>query len=1157
MHVSWKALLFLLAASLSAQTYTASVRGAITDSTKAAVPSATVTATDVERNVPYSTRADSGGRYVLPTLPPGTYTLTIEAPGFARHTQPAFPLAIQQQATIDVELSIGGVATSVDVTAAAPLLNTTGAMLGQVVENRFILNVPLVARNPLALVNLAPGLVPAENSAGGSTGINFVANGVRANTSDVLLDGMNLTGIDQNGGITEVKYTPSVDLIAEIKIQTNFYSAEFGNSGGALVNMVSKSGTNQLHGVIYEFHRNAALNANSFFSNRAGQNLPDFKRNVFGGAVGGPVLMPRLYNGRNKTFFFFLYEGDRQARPTTTTTSVPTPQQIAGDFSDTRRPNGQIYPIYNPLGLYTAANGSVLRTVFPNNMIPASMQSKVAKNILSYYPKPTSDGVLYTHANNFFAQGVSESDGDHMDVKIDQNLGDKQRFSSRYGVNWTSSTAPNLIGNIADRASVSHGRRQNFVFDYTRVQSPTTIITTRFGIVRRATFTDPISTVAGFDPTTLGFPSYILDSGRRSFPDIGPSGYLSLGGSSFGQTYAWETEGILSGSVTKITHAHTVKMGSELRQIYENFYQHGYPNGNFNFGRGQTSENPLVSNANQGDAIASMLLSYGSGGQYGFEWPSAMTSKYFGVYTQDDWRVSRKLTLNLGIRYDFEVPRRERFNRLNWFDFDAPSPLQGKVPGFPDLKGRMMFADENTPSAFNGDYNNIQPRIGFAYALGSKMSIRSGYGIFYVASRHTTSGEVGSAFRVRPPVQWSNDGGFTQFATLENPYPVGYTPLPTRGDPLAYIGLGFNAYVRDQINPQYQQWNFSIQRELPGQGVLEVNYTGSKGTHLYFGSSGDTLDNRNKLDPVYWGIGRAALNAQVPNPFYGIITVPTSILSQPTVPLNRLYRAYPQYAGSIGVPATPTIANSSYNAVQFKYEKRFSKGLGVIAHYTISKMISDSDVNNSEVNYVGGVTGIQDWQHLRLERSLSVSDVPQRAVFTFSYELPVGRGRMFGTKMNRLLDGALGGWEVSGILTFASGYPIIPALDSPTLWEGTQRPNYIGDPSTSGSPSERIDAYFNPAAFSRPAPDTYGTAPRTLPNYRTFGIRNGDTTLMKNFAIREQKSVQLRMEAYNLTNTPSFGRPNSTFGNSTFGIISGYAPGRGPREMQVGVKFYY
>lgn len=1146
--------LIVAPALLWSQTYTASIRGTVTDQTQAAVPGAAVTLTEVSRGIKHTAKTDAAGRYLLTALPPGTYSLTVEAPGFRRHSQPPFRLEVQQQATIDVELAVGEVTTTVEVQGSAPLLNTAAATLGQVIENRFILTAPLAGRNPLALVMLTPGLVPSNVSAGGVANVNFVANGVRNSTADAMLDGMVITGIEQNGGVTDVKYTPSVDVIEEFKIQTNFFNAEFGNTGGAIINMVSKSGTNELHGVVYEFHRNAALNANSFFSNRAGRTLPDYKRNVFGGTAGGPVIFPGLYNGKNRTFFFFDYEANRTASATTTTRTVPTAQQKAGDFSDTRLSNGRVSIIYNPFDTYVGAGGRILRRPFPGNVIPASMQDPIAKKMLSYYPEPNQEGAPYTRVNNFFNQGVNRSAGNKLDGKIDHNLSDKQRFMSRYSVDWGNSTPANLTGNISDNTNLGKSRSQNFVFDYTRTHSPTMILTGRLGVLRVRSAREPRST--GFDPTSLGLPPVFLTGGTKIFPYISPSGYSAIGAGGWAIIRRFEDVGSLTGSLTKITGGHTFKTGVEGRFFRENYYQPGYPAGSFTFSRAITGEDPLVASSSQGDAIASMLLGWGTGGTYDLDYPTATASKYFAVYAQDDWRVTSKLTLNLGLRYDFDVPRTERFNRLNWYDFDAPSPLAGKVPAFPDLRGVMRFVDEKKRSPFDGDYNNVQPRFGLAYALGNRMSLRAAYGIFYTVARHTIKGEVGSAFRASSGVQFSRDGGYTRYATLANPYPDGLT-LPPGRNPLAFLGLGFSSYDPKSKNPQYQQWNFSIQREIPGNGLLEVNYAASKGTHLYFGS-GDVLGNRNKLDPVYWPWGRTTLNAQVPNPFYGIITDPRSVLSQRTVQLHRLLRPYPQHAGGVGgYLAPPNIANSIYHSVQFKYERRFSKGLAVLAHYTISKLITDADTSGTDVDWLGSSTSVQCWKNLRLERALSVFDIPQRAVISFSYELPVGRGRAFGSGMNRLANALVGGWELSGILTFSSGYPIVPGLDSPTLWDASQRPNLIGDPRTSGSPVQRLNQYFNPAAFSRPAPDTYGTAPRTLPNYRAFGLRNGDVTLMKNFRLAERKSVQLRIESFNLTNTPAFGVPNASFGSSSFGIISGYATGCGARQMQVAVKFYY
>jgi hypothetical protein len=316
------------------------------------------------------------------------------------------------------------------------------------------------------------------------------------------------------------------------------------------------------------------------------------------------------------------------------------------------------------------------------------------------------------------------------------------------------------------------------------------------------------------------------------------------------------------------------------------------------------------------------------------------------------------------------------------------------------------------------------------------------------------------------------------------------------------------------------------------------------------------MSNINKLDPKYYSLGRTALNAQVTNPFYGVITDPRSVYSSPTVTRVTLLRPWPQIPGAAGNPGTPNIGNSIYHSVQFKYEKRFSSGLAMLVHYTISKLISDSDVNNSEVSYVGGMSSCQNWTNLRLERSLAVMDIPQRAVVSFNYQLPFGRGRWLGKDVHPVVNGFIGGWEFSGILTFSSGYPIIPGLSSAQLWDATQRPNLVGNPTTSGDPQVRINQYFNTSAFSQPASDVPGTAPRTL-NYRQFGIRNGDFTMMKNFPIKERKSIQFRAESFNLTNTPTFGAPDSSLGSSSFGVISGYASGRGARQFQLALKFYY
>ncbi len=1147
--------LSLLVTSARAQTYTASIRGTVTDQSKGVVPAATVVATESNRGVKHTTQTDATGRYVLTTLPPGRYVLTVEATGFKTFTQSEFTLVVQQQLTIDVELAIGGVSTAIEVVGAAPMLNTAAPTMGQVIENKFIQTAPLSDRNPLALVMLTPGLVPTEGEASGTAGVNFVAGGTRNSTAEVVLDGAAISGIEQNSSITDLKYTPSVDTIEEFKVQTSYFSAEFGNTGGAIVNMVSKSGTNQFHGVGYGFFRNSSFNANDFFSNSEGLSIPDESHKVFGITMGGPVVFPGLYDGKSRTFFFADYEGERIARATQMTGTVPTALQLAGDFSQTFRNNGKLYTIYNPYDTYENADGYVLRRPFAGNKIPDTLKNPISAKFLKYYPAPTSDGDPVTHANNFFAQGTNSNVGDKMDIKIDHHMSEKQRFSVRYSSNWTSSNPFNRYGNIADSINPGTEHDTNFVFDYTRTHSPKTIVTSRFSIMRVRSIRDPIST--GFDSAKeFGLSPLFQYLGVKQFPSIAATNYRALGAGGWAIIHRGELVGLLNGSVTRIIGSHTVKTGAEGRKYYENYFQPGYPAGRLSFSRAMTGQDPLTSSSSQGNGIATEILGWGNSGTMDIDYPTATSSGYFGVYVQDDWRVSSKMTLNLGLRYDFDIPRTERFDRLNWFDFDAVSPLAGKVPGFPNLKGVMRYASGDRRSPYDGDYNNIQPRFGIAYALGKKMSLRGGYGIYYSVSRASIKGEVGSAFRSGSSIQFSRDSNFTQYATLANPFPTGLTfpPGPTK-DPLSYIGLGFDSYDPKTVNPQIQQWNFSFQRELPGNSVLEVSYSGSKGTHLSFGTD-DVLGNRNKLDPSYWSLGRDALTEQVPNPFYGIIKDPNATLSLPTVERQQLLLPYPQYEAYLGgYTAPPYIGNSIYHSGQFKFEKRFTRGLGVLAHFTISKLITDSDSPGTDIDWLGGYTGLQNWKNLHLERSLATFDIPKRLVLSFNYQLPFGRGKAFGQNMNRALDAFVGGWEISSILTFSAGYPIIPSLDSPDLLSGDQRPNISGNPCGSGPANERINGYFNDGAWSQPDADVYGNAPRTLPSCRTFGQRNGDFTLMKNFKFTESKYAQFRIEAFNVTNTPIFGRPNEAYGSDTFGQITGVS--NNPRQLQLAIKFYY
>jgi hypothetical protein len=1133
----------------SQSSYTAAVRGVVSDASGAAVAGAKVTVTESDRNVPHAVVADDAGRYALTALPPGTYSLTVEAKGFKRYTQTDIPLAVQQQATFDVAMQVGELTTTVEVQSQSPLLNTTISTLGQVIENRYMMALPNIGRNPLSLLNLTPGVTGADGALN-PTNTNFVANGTRNSTSDVLVDGALVNVTEQNSGVTDLKWTPSVDAVQEFKMQTNFFGAEYAQSGGAVINMVTKSGTNEFHGDGYYFLRDSTFNANSWSANRAGAAIPYYRRDQFGAVFGGPIR-------KNKTFFFVTTEYTHAKSPSSQTATFPTLDQRNGDFSKTLFSNGQLITIYNPFDTYKDASGNLKRNPFPGNVIPKNLLDPVALKAAQFYPKPNQDPNPITHVNNFFAQGIGESTTKPVfDLKGDHIFTDKIRFTGRYSVNWNSGTGVNLFGlndpalSAADPWSgPSYTRTQSSAASVTYAQNSSTVWTFNYGFVYSNYGRDPF--VSTFDETTLGLPKYMQDLATlHVFPTFSAGGYTDFGTQGYWKMDRQEGVHQFSAALTKNIGGHNIKMGAEYRHNWLDYTQPGYPSGQFSFGAQTTSQDPNVGSSVQGNGFASMLIGWGNGSNYHLDPKAFSRAGYWGFFIQDDWKISRKLTINLGLRYEFEIPRTEVLNRYSYWDLQAKSPIS--VPGY-DLKGVMKFVDNNNPSPFDRDMNNFAPRLGFAYAANSKTSIRAGAGIFYSLSRATVSGHTGAAFNTNASVPWSLDSGATRNATLSNPYPQGILTPPgsSQGDS-TFLGLGVGTITRANRNPEMYSWNLSLQREIGWNSLLEVNYTGSRGVHLY-----SPYTSLSPLPLQYWmgpnAMTRNQLQAAVPNPFFGIITDPKATnLNGKTIQQYRLFRNMPQYDGVSG--AEPNSADSIYNAMQIKLEKRFSKGLALLAHYTWAKMIDDASVTSGNLTWLGGTTSFQNPLDYKLERALSQNDVPHRFVATADWQVPFGRGRAYGSNVNRLVDGVIGGWELSGFFTLQSGFPIQVSQSGGTLWNGTQRPNLLGDPASSGSIYDRLGGYFNQNAFSRPAPDTFGTAARTLgilgPKFNTL-----DMALLKSWRVRESQRFEFRLEASNARNHPVFSDPPSTYGASNFGVISGTKVGA--RSVQFGFKYYF
>ncbi len=819
------------------QSFTASVRGTAKDPSGSSIPGASVSITDAERGTTQVTVADLEGRFAITTLPPGQYVLTVEAPGFKKFSSGKLSLAVQQQATVEVRLEVGDLSETLEVSGSAALVNTTIANLGQVIDNQTIVSLPNLGRNPMAFTYLTPGVVGSGGRPGDSN-TNFVANGSRNSTSDVLLDGVTVVTVEQNSGVTDLKYSPAVDAVQEFKVQTNFFSAEFGQTGGAVVNMVMKSGTNNFNGTGYYFARNSALNANSWFTNRASREKPYYRRDQVGGVLGGPLV-------KNKTFFFVTYEYTQSKSPLSSTRSVPTLLQRQGDFSETRNAAGQVMTIYNPFDTFVNAQGNLERRPFPGNRIPPSMMDPIALKALAYFPLPNTTSTSITDTNNWFGQGLSQDVNRQMNFKVDQNFSSRNRLTGRYSYAPYTNTPPNIFGDQGPAFPLNNGpivgSAHSVVTEFTRTQSSSALWSVRYGLTYAAFTRDPIQ---NFNLTELGLPQYMKSQATFDvFPRFAPDGYSPIG------TEGWlkmdRQEGVhhFSGSYTQVIGGHNFKAGAESRFNFLDYAQPGYPAGQFSFGRGITCRDRFTCPGNEGNGLATMLLGWPTSGDFHID-PKVFTrSAYWGFYAHDDWRVSQKFTLNLGLRYDFDVPRWETQDRQSYWDLEAQSPIV--VPGY-DTRGVIKFVDGNKRSPFDADMNNLQPRIGIAYALNPRTSIRSGYGLFYTLSRATVFGHTGGAFNVNATPTFTLDSNATRYATLANPYPNGMLLPPGRslGD-RTFLGLSAGTILpSNNRNPEYHSWNVSVQREVGWSSVLETNYTGSRGTHLFI-----PLTTLTPLDP--------------------------------------------------------------------------------------------------------------------------------------------------------------------------------------------------------------------------------------------------------------------------------------------------------------------
>lgn len=1119
---------WLFASEARSQSFTARMIGTVKDASDSVIPNAAIAIVNTATNARAEARSDVNGGYVIPQLPPGEYRVEVEAAGFKRYVRAGITLAVEQQARIDIAMALGAVTESITVLANASMLETTTSSVGKVVDNRRILSLPLNTRNVYSLVFLTPGVTGSVGN--NYNNVSYNVNGARGGL-DTVIDGVTASHPTVNGaaGITVF---PSVDAIEEFKLMGANYSAEFGRSLGSVLNVVYKSGGNRLHGSAYEFLRNSKLDSNNFFARGRGIDLTSLKRSQFGGMVSGPIR-------RDKTFFMVSYEGLRQSSFSTTTTSVPTPLERQGDFSQSLASTGQQIRIFDPFTTRVNPAGGFIRDPFPGNAIPSSRFDPVAVNVLKYYPEPNSPGVTNTNKNNYFKTGGSPLNTDNYDFRVDHNISATQRFFARYSHRLTENVAATFWPagiEIAEGRTNEENHARNAVADYTHTLSPATILTTRLGFARTLYVLD--NQGLGFVPSSLGLPQSIDTAvDRVMFPAFSATGYASLGGGD----HRWNPFMTYSavGNVTKIKGAHTLKAGYEGRLIRVNVWE-ARSAGTFAFTNGFTQgPNPNVASSTAGNGLASLLLGTGSGTLLQ-AWKNVTTQSYYhALYFQDDWRVTSKLTLNLGLRYDVDMPRTERYNRMNYFDPLAPSPLARQVPGFADLKGGVVFVgvDGNSRHQYPVDRNNLAPRIGFAYQANARTVIRGGYAQTFGPSLQAAQGTVGPyGFRTESTWVGSLDG-ITPLNLLRNPYPQGFAPPPGSSQGLlTQVGSLLEGVLRDQVSPWAMQWNFTVQRELPGQTLLETSYVSTHGLQLTRGGEGAL--NLNQLQPSQMALG-SRLNELVDNPFFGFAG---GVLATPRIGRAQLLRPYPQFTTI--TPLFKSGGSSNYQSLQITIKKRFSHGMMFEGSHTWAKIMEDG-------------TSHQNSFDTAASRSISSDDVAQRFVMSYIYELPFGRGRRFGSSVPGAVNMLLGGWQFNGISTFQTGTPLsISATNTSGIGSTTIRANNNGRSGRiEGSVNGRLERYFDTSVFSQPAPFTLGNLSTRLPDIRNDGIRNFDLSLFKEFAPREWFKTQIRAEYLNAFNTPRFSAPDTSATSQTFGRITAQA--NTPRQIQFGLKFLW
>ncbi len=1153
-------LVFFALWPLEGQETRGQILGRVTDSSGAVIVGAEVRALNTATNVSTRGSTNETGDYVLPYLIPGPYTLSVAVAGFKSYVREGLEIQVDARLTLNVTLEVGQQAETVRVVAETPLLDTSTASMGQVVNSRNVLELPLKDGMVLMTLLLAPGVAYLSGGQGWTrpfdTGnpSSISVDGTRSGSNQFTMDGA------PNMARNLPAYSPPPGMVDEVKIQSTIFDASYGFMTGASLNFSLKTGTNSVHGQMYEFNQNPVFQANQFFSNRSGLWKSNYRTNRWGTSASGPVYLPRLYDGRSKTFWMYGYEGVHGFMPTPyVIRSVPTPAEQRGDFAALLAIGSQ-YQIYDPYSIQPAPGGRFSRQPLPGNVVPANLINPIAKNAVNLWFAPNLPGTADGTNNNLAANNAKDHYFNHL-VRIDQNMSEKERFFVRTNFTKMDRTETNSYQPAGDRFVRSNrGAALSNIYMF----SPLFFVEARYSYTRYLEVYKTL--VEGWDLASLGFSNQYINQIKQvipvqssgvgvrfdpvRLPEFNVSNYQTLGGM-VSSGYFVDLHDFAA-NFSDIVRSHTLRFGAGLRVNRERNYNFSRSSGSFTFDTTWT-RGPLDSSASapMGQSLASFMYGLPGSGYFPIQDSYAERAKTWAFYLQDDWKLSGKLMFSFGLRYELEEPLTERYNRsVQGFDPAAVLPIgpqvlanyaRNPIPEVPpsqfNVRGGLTFAGVNglPQQLWNTYARAFMPRAGIAYSLNSKTVLRSGYGMFFEAEGVNNLHSNLTGFTRNTFLVPSLDNGQTYIVGLNNPFPNGFdAPLGARGGASTNLGQSVSFFNQNHQRPYMQRWQFAVQRQLPAHSLVEVSYVGNRGTHQRINKDLDALPNSYlSTSPVRDQATINYLSAAIPNPYYPLL--PNTSLSGTNVARSQLLRPYPQFT------STSFGANqgfSWYHSLQWRLEKRLAQGYTMSASWSWSKLMEAITFLNAGDPLPSKVISDQDRRH-----HVAVSGI---------WELPFGSGKRWAGPATRFVRYAISGWQGQGIYTYQTGAAL--GFGNALLLPGQT----MKDAELSGG-QRNIDRWINTNAFNRNSGQQLGSnlinlSPR-FSNVRADGQNEFDLSVIKNTSIKERVRLQFRAEFINAFNHPQFSAPNTTPTSSAFGTVTG--EWSWARVIQFGLKLMF